>query len=116
MGYTCTYADIYDPAFIKENTVFDWPGPSGSDTGATLVEVSSTTQNHDSTNTSGTLSSHIQTPDAGILPDMVTDMGPILTDEPTSASATLQQLLQSMDSNAFLLSSGYADLAQMPLF
>ncbi|KAF8609570.1 hypothetical protein BDV93DRAFT_148252 [Ceratobasidium sp. AG-I] len=114
VGFNCTYEDIYDPAFIQENTTFDWPGPSTIS--ATLVEVPYTTQNHDSTNTSGSLSSHIQTPDAGTLPDMVTDMGPILTDEPTSASATLQQLLQSMDSNSFLLSSGYGDLSQMPLF
>lgn len=108
---TCTYENIYDPAFLQEGGSFDWPGPSAS-----LVEVPSNTQTHDSNNTSGSLSSHIQTPDAGILPDVAGDMGPILSDVPTSASATLEQLLQSMDSDSFLLASGYGDFSQMPLF
>lgn len=102
----CTYENIYNPAFITEGASFDWPGP-----GATLVEVTS-----QDSNASASVSSHMPTPDTGVMPDMVTDMGPILTDVPTSASATLEQLLQSMDSDSFLLASGYGDISQLPLF
>ncbi|KAG9100134.1 hypothetical protein FRC06_004492 [Ceratobasidium sp. 370] len=100
---TCTYENIYNPAFIREGGNYDFPG------GATLVEVTSQ-------ESSAGASSHMPTPDLGIIPDIVTDMGPILSDIPTSASATLEQLLQSMDSDSFLLASGYGDITQMPLF
>jgi hypothetical protein len=100
---TCTYEQIFDPAFVREGGSFDWPGP-----GATLVEVTS----QESTSTgSRSMSSHIQTPEAGIM----IDNGSILTDVPTSASATLEQLLQSIDPDSFLLASGYGDLMQFPL-
>ncbi|QRV91433.1 Fungal specific transcription factor domain [Ceratobasidium sp. AG-Ba] len=69
-----------------------------------------------SQDTSATASTHIPTPDLGIIQDVVGDMGPILTDIPTSASAALEQLLQSMDSDSFLLAGGYGDISQMPLF
>jgi hypothetical protein len=103
---TCTHEDIFHPSFVNEGGSFDWPGPSAS-----LVEVTS-----QDSNPSASVSSHMPTPDAGIIPDVVTDMGPILTDAPTSASATLEQLLQSMDSDSFLLSGGYGDITQFPLF
>ncbi|KAH7344812.1 hypothetical protein B0J17DRAFT_16130 [Rhizoctonia solani] len=99
--YTCTYEAIFDPAYIREGSAFDWPDGS-----ATLVEVTQETP----TTTSASMSSHIPTPEAGIM----ADPGPILTDTPSSAQATLEQLLQSMDSSSFLLASGYADLAQFP--
>ncbi|QRV76597.1 Fungal specific transcription factor domain [Ceratobasidium sp. AG-Ba] len=100
---TCTYSQIYDPAFVREGASYDWPG------GAAVVEVTSQ-------DTSATASTHIPTPDLGIIQDVVGDMGPILTDIPTSASAALEQLLQSMDSDSFLLAGGYGDISQMPLF
>ncbi|KAJ1311249.1 hypothetical protein OPQ81_009748 [Rhizoctonia solani] len=96
---TCTYDKIFDPAYIREGGAFDWP-----DQGATLVEINQET----ATTTSASVSSHIQTPEAGI----AADSGTVLTDTPSSAQATLEQLLQSMDSDSFLLASGYADLAQ----
>ncbi|KAG8763820.1 hypothetical protein FRC11_011891 [Ceratobasidium sp. 423] len=96
---TCTYEKIFDPAYIREGGSFDWP-----DQGPTVVEVTQETP----TTTSASMSSHIQTPEAGL----IVDPGPILTDAPSSAQATLEQLLQSMDSDSFLLASGYADLAQ----
>ncbi|CAE6458019.1 unnamed protein product [Rhizoctonia solani] len=94
---TCTYEKIFDPAYIREGAAFDWPDQ------ATLVEVTQETP----TTTSAPMSSHIPTPEAGI----ISDPGPILTDTPSSAQATLEQLLQSMDSDSFLLASGYADLS-----
>ncbi|KAF8708203.1 Fungal specific transcription factor domain, partial [Rhizoctonia solani] len=100
--YTCRYEAIYDPAYVREGSAFDWP-----DQVATLVEVTQGTP----TTASASVSSHIQTPEAGI----VVDPGPILMDAPNSAQATLEQLLQSMDSDSFLLASGYADLAQFPV-
>ncbi|KAG8702179.1 hypothetical protein FRC09_004915 [Ceratobasidium sp. 395] len=100
---TCTYENIYNPAFVKEGGSYDFPGS------ASVVEITSQ-------ESSVGASSHLPTPDAGIIPDIVADMGPILTDIPTSASATLEQLLQSMDSDSFLLASGYGDITQMPLF
>ncbi|KAG8747277.1 hypothetical protein FRC12_014113 [Ceratobasidium sp. 428] len=100
---TCTYENIYNPAFVKEGGSYDFPGS------ASVVEITSQ-------DSSVGASSHLPTPDAGIIPDIVADMGPILTDIPTSASATLEQLLQSMDSDSFLLASGYGDITQMPLF
>ncbi|CUA76885.1 Glutamate-ammonia-ligase adenylyltransferase [Rhizoctonia solani] len=93
--------EIFDPAYIHEGVAFDWP-----DQGPTLVEVTQETPRTISTS----VSSHLATPEAGT----VVDPGPILTDTPSSAQATLEQLLQSMDSNSFLLASGYADLAQFP--
>ncbi|CAE6411939.1 unnamed protein product [Rhizoctonia solani] len=100
--YTCRYEAIFDPAYVREGSAFDWP-----DQVATLVEVAQGTP----TTMSASASSHIQTPEAGT----AADPGPILTDTPSSAQATLEQLLQSMDSNSFLLASGYADLAQFPV-
>ncbi|KAG8703960.1 hypothetical protein FRC09_003844, partial [Ceratobasidium sp. 395] len=101
---TCTYENIYNPAFVKEGGSYDFPGS------ASVVEI---TSQESSVGASG---HSMPTPDAGIIPDIVADMGPILTDIPTSASATLEQLLQSMDSDSFLLASGYGDITQMPLF
>lgn len=119
---TCTYEQIYDPAFIHGTGIFDFPS-------ATLTEVDTNAagSGFESTTASGSVSSHIQTPEAGILADTAASInpdtgsvlsdtsGPILTDMPTSASATLEQLLQSIDPDSFLLASGYGDLMQFPL-
>ncbi|EUC65157.1 hypothetical protein RSOL_443120, partial [Rhizoctonia solani AG-3 Rhs1AP] len=95
---TCTYEKIFDPAYIHEGSAFDWPDQG------TLVEVTQETP----TTVSASTSSHLPTPEAGVVPDP----GPTLMDAPSSAQATLEQLLQSMDSDSFLLASGYADLTQ----
>jgi hypothetical protein len=97
--------NIYNPAFMQEGGSFDWLGP-----GASLVEVTNQDSNPDAF-----VSSHRLILDAEIVPDVVTDTGAILTDIPTSASATLEQLLQSMNSDSFLLAGEYTDITQIPL-
>lgn len=119
---TCTYEQIYDPAYTRGTGIFDFPSAT-----LTEVETTATSPEFESTTASGSISSQIRTPEAGILADTAASVhpdtgsvlsdtsGPILTDMPTSASATLEQLLQSIDADSFLLASGYGDMMQFPL-